>query len=857
MLVFIKIRMQLRNGFEARIFSIRNNLNIWNILNNNELSNHDKQIKLENYLFNSLKSNFLKDLRDPTKLAHNESLILLIRIINKCERVLLSLKDANNIHLTNKSYKILFMSTPVDIIISIVITHVIPFALKHSILNDQKTTSLFEAIGKNLVNEYNNIIFNKYINNEPIFNSKGIILNLPSGLSKQELILKLEVIPSETYIKYALDLCILISEHTKLFKIVESFIDTQKSKRHIILDDNCKNQLLDVLTYNIQMPMVSQPNDWEITINKDNNFIIKKYGGWLNNDNSFIHKSFKNKGDIKIVNQNVINTINFLQNTPYIINNEVLDVIIDLINDNKLSDLIITDFHPESSNLNNFMKNKDYVKVNEILTTNSLCYNNMNILSNAMLLRNMVNIYYPIFIDWRGRYYTYTPANSYQGSDLAKSLILFKKGSILNDNGIKSLKIFTGLSYSLIGKVSNNDIINWVDDNIDDIVNIKNGFWLKAKEPFMALAASIELKNFLEDKDNFISRLPIYIDATCNGIQHLSAMAADNNLASYVNISKSTDNDLPKDFYQHMVEYIVKDVKKLIEDNPDLAILDQILFNRSFIKKCIMTIPYGVTVRGMRDQLTNSHFIYKGNIANKKSFNLKKEFLKNPTLETSLTFNLNDINILAKSIHNILFNTYPSLTKVVEYLKDVNKFLKKLDVSFGVLWKTPSGLIIQQKYVDFDTKILNTSILNYKKSISLKIPNINKISLIKQNQAIIPNIIHSLDASNVSLLANKLIINNDKVNLLTIHDCFATNANNIPLLSLLIKKSFLEIYNDKNYLEDYNSFVLNYLIEMGLIYRIEGKYYNNKGDLLTLPEVPKLKTNISEVDFLESKYFVY
>jgi DNA-directed RNA polymerase len=52
---------------------------------------------------------------------------------------------------------------------------------------------------------------------------------------------------------------------------------------------------------------------------------------------------------------------------------------------------------------------------------------------------------------------------------------------------------------------------------------------MKGKDPFRCLAASIELRDYESNKESFTTHLPIFIDGTCNGIQHLSSMASDTN----------------------------------------------------------------------------------------------------------------------------------------------------------------------------------------------------------------------------------------------------------------------------------------------------------------------------------------
>ena len=63
----------------------------------------------------------------------------------------------------------------------------------------------------------------------------------------------------------------------------------------------------------------------------------------------------------------------------------------------------------------------------------------------------------------------------------------------------------------------------------------------------------------------------------------------------------------------------------------------------------------------------------------------------------------------------------------------------------------------------------------------------NKINLRKQNHGVIPDLIHTLHASNISILLDKIIKDNYSINLLTIQDCFATNANHVADLTYRIK----------------------------------------------------------------------
>jgi len=54
-----------------------------------------------------------------------------------------------------------------------------------------------------------------------------------------------------------------------------------------------------------------------------------------------------------------------------------------------------------------------------------------------------------------------------------------------------------------------------------------NRFWTEADQPWLFLAACLEWKRYKEEGPGMISHLPISMDGSSNGYQHLSAMRLD------------------------------------------------------------------------------------------------------------------------------------------------------------------------------------------------------------------------------------------------------------------------------------------------------------------------------------------
>jgi len=258
---------------------------------------------------------------------------------------------------------------------------------------------------------------------------------------------------------------------------------------------------------------------------------------------------------------------------------------------------------------------------------------------------------------------------------------MFKEGVKLNEKGLESLQVYLANCYGL-DKKSIQIRIQWSIDNHDKIINIKeNKFWLEGKEPFLFLSAALEYINVINN-ENYVSRLPIYIDATCNGLQHLAVMTQDINLGKYVNLLKSNKDDIPNDIYKEMSNKVIKNIKNLIENDingKDFVKLSLLSINRSFIKRGIMTISYGSTIRGIFDQLLeggSKQFEYIGYKDSKKTYFV----IDNEVCDNNIYFNRKEIFKLASIIHDVLFDSYPSLRKLVNYLIEINNFIYKLNL---------------------------------------------------------------------------------------------------------------------------------------------------------------------------------
>ena len=295
----------------------------------------------------------------------------------------------------------------------------------------------------------------------------------------------------------------------------------------------------------------------------------------------------------------------------------------------------VNKLHPNTVKLHN-LKGKDKI---EVMSHNSKYWNHFNILSIALLLKDQT-LYFPTFLDFRGRIYPTPNYLSYQSSDLARSLLLFseigsdksssssyklvlkeilkdkiynpktKVGKKLKQN-IDYVKLYLANVYGY-SKYSRKDKIQWFDNNIGDMTSTYksslNTFIEKyvqlSKEPFQFLSIFISYYNYTYS--NLEIKNPILFDATCSGIQHLSALTKNSKTANLVNLLQ---NESPSDFYHYCIEKIVEEIGAL-EDIKLRDKYNKLHLSRKLLKQSIMTVPYNVTAIGIADKLGDKYNKY-------------------------------------------------------------------------------------------------------------------------------------------------------------------------------------------------------------------------------------------------------
>jgi len=415
--------------------------------------------------------------------------------------------------------------------------------------------------------------------------------------------------------------------------------------------------------------------------------------------------------------------------------------------------------------------------------------------------------------DYRGRVYYSESFVEFQGSDLARSLFLFSNKKKVTEIGFRWLCIHTascfnqsytidelrinqwttsdyiehlekeGLDTISVDKMTLEDRAKWCTLNSSMIRDTAEGLLLnsKAEKPHSFLAGCLEISAY-EDAVfagiTYESGLPIPIDGSSNGSQHLAAISKDAHAGELVSL---LPNDIPKDFY-------VAVAKELVSTMPDW--FSQRAMPMKDIRK-------GIAKRG---SMTRAYSAGKKKISSNMYNDLHVEgFTKKYDISED------DCDKLATGLISAINTVCNGQLKTAKLLQKIAEH----ELASGrnhLTWVTPSGFpVVYKAYLQHERKQRSTikGIIGNKDGRINHVIKVNAIS--KETKELIPcrrsfasgispNFVHSLDASH---MANTIGIFNGSF--AAVHDSFSSHAEDIDFLQEVTKMTFVAQYDVPNF----------------------------------------------------------
>jgi len=446
--------------------------------------------------------------------------------------------------------------------------------------------------------------------------------------------------------------------------------------------------------------------------------------------------------------------------------------------------------------------------------------------------------YYPMQYDFRGRVTCVPIFLNYQGNDLSKALLLFANGKPLGTpEALDKLKIHGANMYGE-DKITLKDRVKWVNDNEEAILasardpHNHNDFWARpsVSEPYQFLAFCFEYEEYITSRKglDFVTHLSCFSDCTNSGLQIFSAMLRDEVGGKATNL---TVESIPQDVYREVADKTLKHLKEMPDSQLKKMWFDYGI-NRKTTKKVTMCVVYGLTQYKSRAYIEEhlEDMIEEGNSC---------PFVKDKE-ESELT----GIPSIYSATHYLIKLVWKSIGEVIISAKECMVWLQKVSVlvsnnELPVTWTLPTGYIVQMNYRKMKKQRVNTRMGETMKTKKVTIQyETNKIDSKKVSYAIAPCLIHSLDGAILQKTVT-LALSKGIKSFACVHDSFGVLAPDVQLINDCVRKSFFDIFNNENILENFCKEITPQIA---------------KKNQHLIPKLPKMR-NLAISEVLKSDYF--
>jgi DNA-directed RNA polymerase len=505
----------------------------------------------------------------------------------------------------------------------------------------------------------------------------------------------------------------------------------------------------------------------------------------------------------------VLDAINALQRVPFAINEPMRDFI---LRDGKPSS-------PEGPRPPVWQQERRQ-KWDEALARLTAFHTDMVI---AEAMASAGRFWVPLNIDFRGRVYG-IPHFNFQREDRVRALFLFADGEPIGDSGLGWLKqhvagTANGNKWSAIrkpGALHTAGRLKWTEDNLEKLCEIgravlrrdepKTLAWAMPKEKYQFLAACVELVQAVEKGPKFETRLPIVLDGTNSGLQHIAAMTRAEVEGGYVNLRPA---DEPSDFYSLVAH-------RVWEAAPDLRHLMQGQDDRDLMKRPTMSFFYGSRAGGFRRNTNEeiadlavekprlAHAVVNGTATKEqmaewngrpRAVGMVKQIIETLKERRHNQIDNAEVKQLARVIHKSIGEMAPRATEVLKFLRRLAWLYAK--EGKPLRWPTADGLPVINCYHKPIVKPVEVSLRGpsgRKRRFNFVVGEESDVWKEKAANSAAANFVHSVDATHLRFVAlaaaGSPIVGATlpipSFDLVTVHDCFGCIAPRAPFLRYIL-----------------------------------------------------------------------
>ena len=562
---------------------------------------------------------------------------------------------------------------------------------------------------------------------------------------------------------------------------------------------------------------------------------------------------------------NIYNVLNHMQETPFVINKRILQVLKEIYASGgemggiprtspyatlpKLPDDVDMDVLKEH-------KRKQVAIHLQESARKSRALRAYIALQTAEKFAQYEKIYFPWNIDYRGRCYPIPTAISPQGDDIQKALLLFAEPSPLASDADTKWLAIHGANLAGRDKLPFAGRVAWIEEHEEQIKAsaadpLGYTWWSEVAKndyPMEFLSFCLEWTRLCAYKAEhgtavgFVTGLPIAFDGTCSGLQHFSGLLRDEIGGAAVNLLPS---DNVQDIYSIVADKVntvlLKDAQSGTADGYKYdkqgnVVNDQegkprivygtktlaqnwVSFNRlkysqdgitrKVCKRSVMTLAYGSKLYGFKENLMSD---------------IIRPFVLEHPDENPFVSPIQAATYMARLIWKAVGTTVVKAVEGMAWLQKVAELTCK--EGHVVTWTTPNGLPVQQNYMCLTQEVMKLRFNNARVRFYTQVEQEGVVDTRRQAQGISPNFIHSMDAAHLQRVVNAEY-SKGNANFMMIHDSFGTDAAHAGQLFKTIREEFVGLYKDQNYLQDFLEQV-SYLI--------------NDDDMDKIPKIPSFGT---------------
>ncbi|XP_052893236.1 DNA-directed RNA polymerase, mitochondrial [Anopheles moucheti] len=576
----------------------------------------------------------------------------------------------------------------------------------------------------------------------------------------------------------------------------EAKMAKEQIKPHPVLMRLYRKSQPDTLKFDVNLvPMLCPPQPWSTPRN----------GGYILAESDLIrlpHQAHQQTERIDDADPQdmypTLDALNQLASIPWVVNGQILDVIVQVFNDggnakldvpeppSSLPPIVETVPRSEMSGYEKYhLLRKRLYHRRKQGDMYSLWCDALYRLSLASHYRDKV-FWLPQNIDFRGRVYPIPPHLNHLGHDLARCLLVFHQKKPLGPDGFRWLKLHCINLTGLKKRESVEERVRYADEIMDDILDSADHpltgkmWWSNSDEPWQTLACCMEIAKVhrCADPEKFESGFPIHQDGSCNGLQHYAALGRDTPGAISVNLAPA---DVPQDVYSAVAALVEENRAKDAQNNVKVAAVLDGFIRRKVIKQTVMTTVYGVTRYGARKQIA-------------RQLEYIDEFPKEWVWPAS--------SYLTVKTFDALSEMFTSAKEIQDWFTDCARLISAVCAQ-NVEWVTPLGLPVVQPYNRADRPVGSSKSVQLPEHFAMD--SYEKPNIMKQKNAFPPNFVHSLDSSHMMLTS--LYCERAGLTFISVHDCYWTHACTVPTMNRICREQFVALHSEP-ILEDLSRFLV-------------------------------------------------